>query len=70
MFKWSFSLQSSHVVMASRFVANGGKNKNTLARLDDQTVFSLAGGGGGGGGVVFRLPELILEHSHLLMHSW
>lgn len=55
-------------MMASRFVANGGKN--TLAELADQTVLDGAEGRGWGGGVRARLPELTLEQSHLLMHSW
>lgn len=51
MFKCSFSLQSSHVVMASRFVANGGKN--TLAELADQAVLVGAEGRGGGFELVY-----------------
>lgn len=55
MFKWSFSLQSSHVVMASRFVANGGKN--TPAELADQTVLDGGWRSGWGGSSSFTWAD-------------
>lgn len=63
-FKHSFSLQSSHVVMASRFVPKGKKLTTHWVKLI--CVF----GESWSKVRSFYLPELILEQSHLLMHSW
>ena len=70
MFKRSFSLQSSHVVMPSRFVPKrrGGKKREKKRHMTCLKRCSFGESWSQGGGLY--LPEPILERSHLLMQSW